>query len=67
MVSEDLAASAMHWRRQRCIVAIGVKRAPHRAASPMHRRCGAILRPPLFRPHLGGLDRSISSTDGSVN
>eukprot|EP00959_Pyramimonas_sp_CCMP1952_P052699 1101761-Pyramimonas_sp.AAC.1 len=37
--------SAIHRRRQR-----GERRDPHRAAPPMDRRCGAILR-----PHLGGL------------
>eukprot|EP00959_Pyramimonas_sp_CCMP1952_P183803 3843281-Pyramimonas_sp.AAC.1 len=33
-------------------------RAPHRAASPMHRRCGAILRPiypdPIWEAQMGG-------------
>ncbi|CAK0876374.1 unnamed protein product [Prorocentrum cordatum] len=41
----------MHRRRRR-----GENRAPHRAASPRHRRGGAILRPHLLGPHLGALE-----------
>eukprot|EP00959_Pyramimonas_sp_CCMP1952_P348574 7302293-Pyramimonas_sp.AAC.1 len=42
--SAILAVHRRHWR--------GRFRAPHRAASPMHRGCGAILRPHPLRPHL---------------
>eukprot|EP00959_Pyramimonas_sp_CCMP1952_P129149 2700645-Pyramimonas_sp.AAC.1 len=47
----------MHWRRRRCIGAVGAKQllVSHRDASPMHRRCGAIFRPQLPGPYLGGL------------
>eukprot|EP00959_Pyramimonas_sp_CCMP1952_P141977 2972065-Pyramimonas_sp.AAC.1 len=37
--------SAMHRRRRR-----DANRAPYRAASAIHRRCGAILRPCLSTP-----------------
>ncbi|CAK0890580.1 unnamed protein product [Prorocentrum cordatum] len=40
---------APHRRRRR-----GRNRAPHRAASPQHRQRGAIFRPFLLGPHLGG-------------
>eukprot|EP00959_Pyramimonas_sp_CCMP1952_P316988 6634944-Pyramimonas_sp.AAC.1 len=40
-------ASAMHQRRRG-----GEHRAPRRAAPPMHRRRGAILRPHLLGPHI---------------
>eukprot|EP00959_Pyramimonas_sp_CCMP1952_P463890 9485677-Pyramimonas_sp.AAC.1 len=43
-------ASATSAMRRRC--SRGTSWAPHRAASPMHRKCGAILRPHLFGPHL---------------
>eukprot|EP00959_Pyramimonas_sp_CCMP1952_P019206 405913-Pyramimonas_sp.AAC.1 len=43
----------MHRRRRR-----EANRAPNRAASAMHRRCGAILRPHLLLPHVGGLEVS---------
>eukprot|EP00959_Pyramimonas_sp_CCMP1952_P005201 109313-Pyramimonas_sp.AAC.1 len=41
----------MHRRRRRA-----ANRAPHRATPPMHRRCGAILRPHPLGPHPGGLE-----------
>eukprot|EP00959_Pyramimonas_sp_CCMP1952_P447335 9366452-Pyramimonas_sp.AAC.1 len=55
MGSKDRDASAMH---RRCIGDDGVEKHglhPHRAASSMHRRRGAILRPHP-RPHPGGPD-----------
>eukprot|EP00959_Pyramimonas_sp_CCMP1952_P258571 5405087-Pyramimonas_sp.AAC.1 len=41
-IASASATFAMSRRRRR-----GEHRAPHRAASPMHQRCGAILRPHL--------------------
>eukprot|EP00959_Pyramimonas_sp_CCMP1952_P289914 6063545-Pyramimonas_sp.AAC.1 len=40
-------ASTIHRRRRRCVGDVGIKenRAPQRAASPLHRRSGKILRP----------------------
>eukprot|EP00959_Pyramimonas_sp_CCMP1952_P068508 1429661-Pyramimonas_sp.AAC.1 len=49
MGPEDGAASPMHRRCQRA-----EKQARHRAAVPMQGRCGAILRPRLLGPHVGG-------------
>eukprot|EP00959_Pyramimonas_sp_CCMP1952_P463808 9485551-Pyramimonas_sp.AAC.1 len=58
----------MHRRRWQCIGDANAKEtpAPHRAASPMHPRCVATLRPHLLGPHLGGpeivmLNRSMVS------
>eukprot|EP00959_Pyramimonas_sp_CCMP1952_P332343 6959264-Pyramimonas_sp.AAC.1 len=51
----------MHRRRQR-----EENRAPNRAASPMHRRCGTILRPHLLRLHLGGLDGIAAFSSSSL-
>ena len=48
-------ASAIHRRCTTTRSRRGDNRAPPRAASPLHRRCGKIHRPHLLRPHLGGL------------
>eukprot|EP00959_Pyramimonas_sp_CCMP1952_P055410 1158364-Pyramimonas_sp.AAC.1 len=45
---------------------VEVDSASSRAASPMHWRCGAILRPHILRPRLGGLDHSESFIDGPL-